>query len=325
MSKVQESKGSVVVTCVNCGSKDIGLRKWVLRNDFRLGECHACGFRFAQPRPTLQYLIEYYDSIANSRFYRHTDEQALKSAKDILRLMRAYHPTAKKVLEIGCSTAYYLQGLKLKGYEVAGTELSTDAVNLAREWYDIQVFNAEFPPESLASQFDVVIIHHVIEHVLEPLQFLERADQYLAKDGIMILETPNIQSLGISVFKRHYPVLCPPGHLNFFSLKTLGNIIPKNHRIVYGVTTSESDLTVYNSVVAMMSALRIKRILTRLISKKVALKDSSVAKLKTNRKFAFGKVLSIFSKMLHFFLYPVFLFVDKMGGGENLGMVSKKG
>lgn len=325
MPQVLEMKGTIVTTCVNCGSKEIGSRNWILRNDFRLGECYSCGFRFAQPRPALQYLIEYYDSIANSRFYRHTDKQALKSVADILRLTRAYHPNAKRVLEIGCSTAYYLQGLKLKGYEVMGTELSSDAVNLAKEWYDIQVFNAEFPPESLASQFDVVIIHHVIEHVLEPRQFLERADRYLAKGGIVILETPNIKSAGINLFKRHYPVLCPPGHLNFFSLKTLGNIIPKGHRVVYGVTTSECDLTVYNSVVALMSALNVKNILMRIISKKVAVKDTSVAKLKTNRKFAFGKVLFVFSKLLHIVLYPIFFLVDKIGGGENLGMVSKKG
>jgi 2-polyprenyl-3-methyl-5-hydroxy-6-metoxy-1,4-benzoquinol methylase len=324
MLEIQNSKGVLVNQCINCGSDSIVLKNWILRNDFKLGECKACGFQFAQPRPTIEYLIEYYNSITNSRFYRHTNVQALKSVRAIHRLISNHHSTAKKVLEIGCSTGYYLQGLKLEGYEVVGTELSSDAVNLAKEWYDIAVYNAEFPPDLFLNYFDVIIIHHVIEHVIEPRQFLAKADSYLAKEGIMILETPNIKSIGISIFKQNYPVLCPPGHLNFFSLETLRKVMPGEHKIVYGVTTSLSNLSVYNCVVALMSVLRVKTFLTKLVSKKVKMKGSSLSELKTNRKFAYGKVLNQFSKVLHFIFYPAFYFLDKIGVGENLGIVSKK-
>lgn len=325
MSEIQtNSIGILTKACVSCGSDDIQLKPWKLRNNFKLGSCNNCGFHFAQPRPTFQYLIDYYNSISNSRFYKHTDDDALKSTRDILRLIRAHHPSAKRVLEIGCSTAYYLQGLKLEGYEVAGTELSQDACNLAQEWYGITVYNTEFPPDSYKNAFDVIIVHHVIEHVLEPREFLAKADQYLSNNGILILETPNVQSAGIRIFKRHYPVLCPPGHLNFFSLATLGAVIPASHKIVYGETTSECELTIYNSVIAMMSMLRVKSLFNKLVSRRVQIGDSTVSAIETNRKFAYGKILAGFSRFFHIVLYPIFYVLDKAGSGENLGMVSKK-
>jgi SAM-dependent methyltransferase len=73
-----------------------------------------------------------------------------------------------------------------------------DACKLAKEWYGIEIFDSEFPPiDKYINYFDVIIIHHVIEHVTNPLEFLEIANRYLVIGGCMFIETPNINNIGI--------------------------------------------------------------------------------------------------------------------------------
>lgn len=311
--------------CNNCESTNITIKNWSLRNDFKLGQCNACGFTFTEPRPTLEYLINFYNSISNSRFYRHTDAEAMRASSEIDSLIKKYNPSAKKVLEIGCSTGYYLHGLCQHGYEVTGTELSTDAVLLAKDWYNVNVFNDEFPPDSFQNHFDVIIIYHVIEHVIDAPAFLRRADQFLVSGGIMILETPNFKSVGVSLFKAHYPVLSPPGHLNFFNINTLERAMPANYSSVFRRTTSNGNHTVYNMIVGATSLLNVKALLNRLISRKVRIKDTSTKKeITTNKKFVYSRALLATTKFVQITLFPFFYLFDKSGKGENLGLISKK-
>jgi 2-polyprenyl-3-methyl-5-hydroxy-6-metoxy-1,4-benzoquinol methylase len=321
---IQKEKHTEAKKCPICNSNNIVQKSWILRNNYHLGVCNNCSFQFTQPRPELNYLIDYYNSISSVRFYKFSDERTLNDSKLIYTQIKKYHPQAKRVLEIGGSTGYYLQGLKLRGYQVVGSELSSDAVNLAKEWYDIEMYESEFPPQELKNSFDVVIIHHVIEHVIDPVDFFEKAGEYLSEGGIFIVETPNIKSWGIKLFKNHYPVFCPPGHLNFFSKSTIVKAVSSSYIIEEVSTNSNGGHTIYNIVNATLSRLGIKDNINNKISKKEEIVSKNEVKTINNKKYSYLKLGYKISKGIQFVFTPLFYLFDKMGLGENLTLVSKK-
>ena len=44
-------------------------------------------------------------------------------------------------------------------------------------------------------KFDTIIMAHILEHVKHPLLLLKRAKQWLEKDGILLVDVPNANSL----------------------------------------------------------------------------------------------------------------------------------
>jgi len=308
--------------CILCGSSDVMIDT-SLRNNFKLAGCKKCNFRFASPRPDAQYLENYYNSIKNSRFYKHTQEQAIRLTKGLYQNILKYNPAANRILEIGCSTGYYLYGLKTRGYSVVGTEISEEAISLGRRWYGIELFKSEFPDERYLNSFDVIIIHHVIEHVLDPKLFLEKSEHFLSEKGIIILETPNFNSVGIKTFGAHYPVLCPPGHLNFFDISTLNTIIPNETLVLCKRTLSRNKQTLRNIAIAIISFLKLKTIILIRFNKQRQ-KSSDSMQPKLNRKFLFDRPLLFLSKALQTLLFPLFFILDKRGLGENIEVIIKR-
>lgn len=311
--------------CPLCKSNNVCETGKVLRNDYVLSKCLNCDFNFASPRPTFEELTNFYNSISSVRFYKHSDKEAVSDSKLLHNKIQKFHPGAKKVLEIGASTGYYLHGLKLRGYEVVGSELSTDACKLAQEWYGNEMYDAEFPPiEKFKEYFDIVIIHHVIEHIVNPLEFLEQASLYMANGGCLFIETPNINSFGIKITGKDYPVFCPPGHLNFFSLKTLTSALPNRLSFIEGYTTTRGGLTPYHIANAIFAKLRLKKVIEKNVDNKQEIIAKTSVTVKNNRKFELLRFMYKFSNIVYLFFYPFFYLTNQLGIGENLYIIAKK-
>jgi 2-polyprenyl-3-methyl-5-hydroxy-6-metoxy-1,4-benzoquinol methylase len=313
--------------CPICGTSDFSFNFKKIRNNFDLAECRECNFKFAYPRPTLNFIIDYYNKIPNHRFFKISEKKATNDCKHLLNQIKRYHPNAKRILEIGCSAGYYLFAFKKLGYQVYGTEFSSDAISLAKEWFDVNIFLSEFPPNELKGYFDVIIIHHVIEHVIEPRKFLNSAVEFLNNGGIGIVQTPNYNSIGMKMFKENYPVLCPPGHLNFFTSETLARTVPDNFEIILNHSTSSAKNDIYNWFVGMMALIKVKEILKQKVSKEIIisnLPNCSNNPISSNRKYIYQKSMLKFTEFIHLLFIPLFYFLDKVNLGENLDLIIKK-
>ena len=54
----------------------------------------------------------------------------------------------------------------------------------------------------ILKKFDIITAFDVIEHVLDPLNFLRKLKKKLKKNGIIFVYTPNIDSLGFAYQKE---------------------------------------------------------------------------------------------------------------------------
>src|ERR1035441_293870 len=154
-----------------------------------------------------------------------------------------------RLLEIGCGSGSYLAVMRMLGWTVCGIEPDPVAAEAAAKIADCQVHigmidDAPFEPSS----FDAVVSNHVIEHVYDPKSFVSSAARLLAKDGLMVVQTPNFQSLGHKLFGADLFSLDPPRHLCLFTPASLRQLFEKSGlfcRIQITTPTASSRLAIH--------------------------------------------------------------------------------
>jgi SAM-dependent methyltransferase len=99
----------------------------------------------------------------------------------------------KRVLDIACGEGYGAAALQQAGaVHVTGVDISEDACKHAHRRYglDVRVGSAEQIPLADAS-VDTVVSFETIEHVSNPLRFLDECGRVLTPGGTLIISTPN--------------------------------------------------------------------------------------------------------------------------------------
>ncbi len=129
-----------------------------------------------------------------------------------------------KLLDVGCGGGRFLAKMRELGWDVVGVEPDQIAAEIAREYFNIPVKPGRLEEIDIpANSFQAVTARHVIEHVHNPVRLLQECYRLLAPGGVLVILTPNADSLGHKIFKRNWSELDPPRHLYLFSPKTLTN------------------------------------------------------------------------------------------------------
>ena len=116
------------------------------------------------------------------------------------RHLKAYEFAAdfcrnKVVLDAACGEGYGAEYLSRYAAKVVGVDISEDAINHAKENYLRE--NLEFSVKDVVSMdfpdclFDVVASFQTIEHLAEPVKFLESVKRILKTEGHAIISVPN--------------------------------------------------------------------------------------------------------------------------------------
>ena len=126
--------------------------------------------------------------------------------------MRHLPDTPGRLLDVGCGNGAFMLRAKQAGWHVEGVEPDRVAAAVARESTGAPVYDSfsDLPSRS----FDQVTLSHVIEHLHEPTQVLERCSQVLKPGGRIWLATPNINGKGHRYFRCAWQPLETPRHLS---------------------------------------------------------------------------------------------------------------
>ena len=134
-----------------------------------------------------------------------------------------------KILEVGCSSGYFGNALKLVGHEVWGIEPDKIAANQAKKLLDFIFIGyvEDFFDIYKNEKFDVITFGDVLEHIADPEVILERAKKFLKKNGVIVVSIPNITHLSIRSMLlqgkwQYSPVgILDQTHLRFFCKESL--------------------------------------------------------------------------------------------------------
>jgi 2-polyprenyl-3-methyl-5-hydroxy-6-metoxy-1,4-benzoquinol methylase len=123
-----------------------------------------------------------------------------------------------RVLEVGSGSGAFLKQLRDRGISAQGIEYSETAV-IATQAAGLQVENKSLQDlrDDYADQFDAICSFQVLEHVVDPLGFLQDALALLKPGGRLLLAVPNQHS-----FLRHYYNVLdmPPHHMTHWCAGT---------------------------------------------------------------------------------------------------------
>lgn len=216
-------KGTVHVPCNLCGKDDA--HPWLQSTDYISGEvftlvrCARCGLTYLSPRPEQDILGRYYPQTHQgsepAAYERMDAKPRIKFVGDLL------NGKAGRILDVGCGKGLLLNGLREKGWDVVGTELSDVASLRARE-AGIQVHNRAVEEISFEpGSFDVITLYHCLEHLANPKETLVHLHRLLRPGGFLVIEVPNIGSWYARVFRDAWFHLDVPRHLYHFNPKTL--------------------------------------------------------------------------------------------------------
>lgn len=113
-------------------------------------------------------------------------------AADCLKSKKAW-----TILDAACGTGYGSDILKKSGArEIIGVDISPEAVKYAQKKYgdgicSFKVSDITRLNEFEDSRFDAAVSFETIEHIAEPLVFLQNLSRLLKENGILIVSTPN--------------------------------------------------------------------------------------------------------------------------------------
>ena len=111
----------------------------------------------------------------------------------------------KRILDLGCLDGYALLTLCKHAGSVEyakGVDLSKDGINIARKRAeDVERIAIDFEQNTIENflentkmKFDLIMLFEVIEHVKNPRVLLKLIDRVKAKDGQVLISTPDFEA-----------------------------------------------------------------------------------------------------------------------------------
>ncbi len=141
----------------------------------------------------------------------------------------------KRLLDIGCGEGSFILKVKKKFEETHGIDISFEAVELSQRLgivaKQVNLNNEPIPyPDNY---FDTVVTLDVIEHIFDPILFVDEIHRVLTPGGYAIISTPNIRKIQriFSIIMGHFPgtsydpIGFDGGHLHYFTSKDLKQLL----------------------------------------------------------------------------------------------------
>lgn len=130
-------------------------------------------------------------------------------------------PSKGKLLDVGCGDGTVLEWATKLGWRTTGVEIDSAAVENARS-KGLQVVEGTYEKLSeIQEKFDCVVCLHVIEHVHNPIDLLERLNNALVPGGVLMIATPNASSQVRAVFQESWRGIEAPRHLSIPDIEQL--------------------------------------------------------------------------------------------------------
>jgi SAM-dependent methyltransferase len=107
-------------------------------------------------------------------------------------------------LDVGGGAGHQLSMLKRSDRRVARTvivDLDADA-QAAASAAGHEYVRANIEEAVVSGSFDIVLLLNLIEHVNDPLEVLRKVRDLLAEDGVIVIKTPNYDSLDARLFRH---------------------------------------------------------------------------------------------------------------------------
>jgi len=208
---------------------------------YTLYQCQKCLSRFFDINQHDVSIKVLYEDIAkcNTNLSKDfTPTQYWEDQKDFaLKLLKI---PITSVLDVGCRTGDFLMHFK-GDYIKEGVEISSYCSEIAQK-RGLNVYNDSLENIKFDKKYDIVSAFAILEHLSDPIQFLDKLKSLVNIGGLLIILIPTFECLKVKIltkFGKNWHMYRPPEHLNFFSERFLDSYLRSNgYRLIRRYYTS---------------------------------------------------------------------------------------
>jgi 2-polyprenyl-3-methyl-5-hydroxy-6-metoxy-1,4-benzoquinol methylase len=170
--------------------------------------CQRCGHVYRSIRPSEEWYRDWYRSswdtdgavgsgaarlLLTSVRMARVARNPLSGIADVFAFCRPAFDRGAAVLDVGCGYGSMLRPFARAGCRTHGVEPSPHRARTARL---LGAKVAQIPVEELTHEtfnttFDLVLTHHVLEHVVDPAEYLRRVSEVMSRGGWLYVAVPN--------------------------------------------------------------------------------------------------------------------------------------
>ena len=213
--------------CKICGSIASSIKKvegYKENKYYQIYYCESCDASFSDcyPDDSSIYNLIYenasfisgygrYDTYKNNVLKNENPFEYLSEAEDMYwaikqSISKGHLKKTSKILEVGCGMGYLTFSLNKEGFDIKGCDISEKAIEKAKKTYGLSSSELFFVAdiykisENDSLRYDTIILTEVIEHIYDPLHFINTLLKLLKNNGNVIITTPNKTAYKKSVF-----------------------------------------------------------------------------------------------------------------------------
>ena len=292
----------------NCPICNADINRWITKKIdsvlYTIDLCKSCGFAFVNPRPNLDFLMEFYSLegqgknknevstlasiVDQEKNYPNSTIDAKRMIDMVCKLLNQSESTVEyKLLDVGCGYGFFSHEALKNGFEVTALELAAIERKIATQMTGLIPVAKSFEDFQYDGQlYDVVLMSQILEHAFDINLWMTKAYNILKPNGLISIALPNYMSIFRKIMQSNDPFICPPAHLNFFSRKSL-SLLLSNHKFKICSVQYVSRIP-KNSIQKRLE--RFGKILPNLISNSVPVMLKGIDSLRL------GMIINIYAK-----------------------------
>ena len=204
---------------------------------------HELGYKYISPLPSEKELQDYY----KNKYYQNLTVSTYqnKYSKEELELFKIdavlsnvfYKEQVRKttnLLDIACGEGYFMKYMQDLDWEVEGTDYSSFGIKTHNKSLLDKVHFGDLMTRldqliTNKKNYDFINLGNILEHVVYPLELLNKCNQLLSSGGMLRVKVPNdfslIQNNLIDNDLTEEYWVHPPDHLSYFNFDTLPKVL----------------------------------------------------------------------------------------------------
>jgi 2-polyprenyl-3-methyl-5-hydroxy-6-metoxy-1,4-benzoquinol methylase len=167
------------------------------------------------------------------------------------------------VLDVGGGTGWVLNSLKkatnrFKYFNIVDIDENAESTAIGNGYSFFKGKIEDYKPKN---KFDLIIMLNLIEHVSDPVLVLNSIKDMTKKNGLIVIKTPNNDSLDARIFKKYnWGGLHAPRHFNIFSKESIEILAEKIGLKVESIKYTQGAPQWTTSVMGLLSKYKIIKI-----------------------------------------------------------------
>ncbi|MGB0757170.1 MAG: class I SAM-dependent methyltransferase [Patescibacteria group bacterium] len=204
------------------------------KNSHDIFSCAVCDLDFVWPIPESIadiYSEDYFYKNEETEGFGYTryneDKEAMRTVFEKELSHFESRVQKKTIFDVGAATGYFLDIAKKRGWQTAGSEISSYGYEAAKtQGHDM--FLGLLPEYTTENTYSLVTMWDVLEHVDDCSGYIKKVNSMLETGGYVLINTIDKSSVWARLWGRKWNMIIPPEHVLFFSKKSLIKLLRQN-------------------------------------------------------------------------------------------------